>query len=86
MVLAKRAFQLFEARYGWYNPIRSVTIQAINLIPQDTPRQIGLFMDVEKQEKLEGQHKERSSESGLAATTGKSGNHDADGNGRLRRT
>lgn len=47
MVLAKRAFQLFEARYGWYNPIRSVTIQAINLIPQDTPRQIGLFMDVE---------------------------------------
>lgn len=48
MVLAKRAFQLFEARYGWYNPIRSVTIQAINLIPQDTPRQIGLFMDVEK--------------------------------------
>ena len=53
MVLAKRAFQLFEARYGWYNPIRSVTIQAINLIPQDTPRQIGLFMDVEKQEKLE---------------------------------
>ena len=49
MVLAKRAFQLFEARYGWYNPIRSVTI----LIPQDTPRQIGLFMDVEKQEKLE---------------------------------
>ncbi len=53
MVLAKRAFQLFEARYGWYNPIRSVTIQAINLIPQDTPRQIGLFMNVEKQEKLE---------------------------------
>ena len=53
MVIAKRAFQLFEQRYSWTNPIRSVTVQAINLIPQDTPRQIGLFMDVEKQDKLE---------------------------------
>lgn len=53
MIIAKRAFQLFEERYIWRNPIRSVTIQAINLVPQDTPRQIGLFMDMEKIEKLE---------------------------------
>lgn len=53
MIIAKRAFQLFEERYIWRNPIRSITIQAINLVPQDTPRQIGLFMDVEKIEKLE---------------------------------
>lgn len=53
MIIAKRAFQLFEERYIWRNPIRSITIQAINLVPQDTPRQIGLFMDIEKIEKLE---------------------------------
>ena len=48
MIIAKRAFQLFEERYIWRNPIRSITIQAINLVPQDMPRQIGLFMDMEK--------------------------------------
>ena len=53
MIIAKRAFQLFEAKYGWHHPIRSVTVQAINLIPQDTPCQIGLFVDIERQEKLE---------------------------------
>jgi DNA polymerase IV len=53
MIIAKRAFQLFEERYIWRNPIRSITIQAINLVPQDTPRQTGLFMDMEKIEKLE---------------------------------
>lgn len=42
MIIAKTAFQLFEKRYGWNNPIRSVTVQAINLVPQDTPRQIDM--------------------------------------------
>ncbi len=53
MIIAKMAFQLFEERYIWRNPIRSITVQAINLVPQDTPRQIGLFMDMEKLDKLE---------------------------------
>ena len=53
MLIAKAAFSLFEKRYDWKNPIRSVTIQAINLVPQDTPRQIDLFMNVERIEKLE---------------------------------
>ena len=53
MIIAKTAFQLFEKRYGWNNPIRSVTVQAINLVPQDTPRQIDMFMDAAKQDKLE---------------------------------
>ena len=52
MIIAKTAFQLFEKRYGWNNPIRSVTVQAINLVPQDTPRQIDMFMDAAKQDKL----------------------------------
>jgi DNA polymerase-4 len=53
LVLAQYAFQLFKKRYDWRNPIRSVTIQAINLFPQD----IDLFCDyerAEKQEKLDG--------------------------------
>lgn len=57
LVLAQYAFQLFKKRYDWRNPIRSVTIQAINLFPQDMPQQIGLFCDyerAEKQEKLDG--------------------------------
>ena len=57
MVIAKTAFQLFEKRYGWLHPIRSVTVQAINLIPQDTPRQIDMFMDAAKQDKLERMEK-----------------------------
>lgn len=57
MVLAQYAFQLFKKRYDLRNPIRSVTIQAINLFPQDMPQQIDLFCDyerAEKQEKLDG--------------------------------
>lgn len=53
MIIAKTAFQLLEKRYSWNNPIRSVTVQAIKLVPQDSPRQINLFMDAEKQDKLE---------------------------------
>lgn len=57
LVLAQYAFQLFKKRYDLRNPIRSVTIQAINLFPQDMPQQIDLFCDyerAEKQEKLDG--------------------------------
>lgn len=53
MIIAKTAYRLFERNYAWRNHIRSVTVQAINLVPQDTPRQIGLFMDMEKMDKLE---------------------------------
>ena len=53
MLIAKAAFELFQHSYNWNNDIRSVTIQAINLSPQDTPRQIDLFMDTEKLEKQE---------------------------------
>lgn len=46
MLIAKAAFALFEKRYDWKSQIRSVTIQAINLVPQDTPRQVDLFMNI----------------------------------------
>ena len=53
MIIAKTAYRLFEQNYAWRNQVRSVTVQAINLVPQDTPRQIGLFMDMERIDKLE---------------------------------
>ncbi len=40
-----------------WTAIRSVTVQAINLIPQNTPRQIDMFMDAAKQDKLERMEK-----------------------------
>ena len=50
----RRIYKVFKTRKKrWRNPIRSVTIQAINLVPQDTPRQIDLFTNVERIEKLE---------------------------------
>jgi DNA polymerase-4 len=54
--LAKRARRLFEERYDWHQPVRSVTVRAINLIPKSQPLQLTLFDDPvrrEKREKLE---------------------------------
>ena len=53
MVIARTAYNLFKKRYKWYKPIRSVPIQAINLVSQDAPRQISIFMDAEQQDRME---------------------------------
>lgn len=56
LLLAQSAFLLFQKRYSWTNPIRSITVQVINLVPQDTPRQMDFFNNyekIEKQEKLD---------------------------------
>ena len=53
MLIAKTAFDLFQHRYNWKNDIRSITIQAINLTPQDMPRQLNFFVNTEKLEKME---------------------------------
>ena len=53
MILARSAFELFKKKYEWEKPIRSVTIQAIQLLPQDTPIQVNFFCDIKKIEKLE---------------------------------
>lgn len=53
MVIARAANELFLQRYQWTHPIRSVTVQAIRLFSQDTPRQIDLFTDMNRIEKLE---------------------------------
>ncbi len=53
MIIAKTAYGIFEEKYPWQHNIRSVTVQAIDLVPQDTPGQISLFTDHERIEKLE---------------------------------
>jgi len=55
-IIAKTAFHLFERSYKWDRPIRSVTVRAINLVPQSQPQQLDLFTDsakIDRQEKLE---------------------------------
>lgn len=57
MELARAAFALFEQRYRWVRPVRSVTVQAIRLVQEDAPRQLDLFTDEAKlarRERLEG--------------------------------
>lgn len=53
MIIAKTAYNLFKSNYMWQNNIRSVTVQAINLIPQDTPFQTDFFTNTKSTEKAE---------------------------------
>lgn len=51
--IAKEAFSLFEKNYLWQNPIRSVTVRAIDLASLDAPEQFDLFFDTERLMKSE---------------------------------
>ncbi|MEE1144764.1 MAG: DNA polymerase IV, partial [Acutalibacteraceae bacterium] len=56
LVIAKEAHALFKSSYSWEFPIRSVTVRAINLVHENTPRQIDIFTDwskIERGERLE---------------------------------
>lgn len=46
--IARMGRELFNGRYSWSVPVRSVTIRAINLIPQNRPMQSSLFFDLDK--------------------------------------
>ena len=53
--IAKLARELFQRNYDWKEPVRSVTVRAINLVSAKEPEQICLFSDpirLEKEEKL----------------------------------
>ena len=50
--IAKEAYELFRRSYRWSHPIRSVTVSAINLCPQDSPQQLDLFVDAAKEDRL----------------------------------
>ncbi len=51
MELARRARALFDERYDWHLPVRSLTVRAIHLIPNSQPVQTTLFDDPLRREK-----------------------------------
>ena len=51
--IAAAAFQLFRSRYDWSKKVRALTVRAIDLVPQGTPRQTSLFWDCSRQERRE---------------------------------
>lgn len=56
MEIALTARKLFHENYVWVNPVRAVTVRAINLAPEGNPQQFDLFTDtvkIDKQDRLE---------------------------------
>lgn len=51
--IAKTGIALFNANYKWNYDIRSVTVRAIDLQPEDSPCQLDLFCSREKHERQE---------------------------------
>lgn len=51
--IAEEAYKLFEEKHIWFCDIRSITVTALNLIPDSIPQQLDLFGDEEQREKNE---------------------------------
>ena len=51
--IASGAFKLFCERYTWTTKVRAVTVRATNLVPQETPDQLSLFVDTQRIERRE---------------------------------
>lgn len=51
--IAKAGIELFNKNYKWNCDIRSVTVRAIDLQPEDSPCQLDLFCDRKKHERQE---------------------------------
>ena len=49
--IAEAAFVLFRKHYDWRHPIRSLGIRASDLVTNDVPVQLDLFMNAERREK-----------------------------------
>jgi DNA polymerase-4 len=56
MEIAQYGFKLFEQNYDWHAFLRTITIRAINLVDAASPRQLTLFDDEERREKLQRLH------------------------------
>lgn len=52
-MLEKYAYELFCRKYGWENAVRSVTVRAIKLVPDDIARQLGIDTDIGRIERRE---------------------------------
>ena len=50
--IAEAAMQIFRGNYVWRKPIRSITVRAADLVPEDNPWQTSLFTDPVKRERL----------------------------------
>ncbi len=53
MNIAKAAYELFLSSYNWKEPIRAVTVSAIDLVPEETPTQLDFFSSTERFERME---------------------------------
>ena len=51
--ISTAAYRLFRERYRWGSKVRAVTVRAIDLVSQNTPSQLSLFVDAQKLAKRE---------------------------------
>lgn len=51
--ILQAAYELFLANYKWEHPIRSLGVRGADLVTDNYPVQLNLFMDAKKREKLE---------------------------------
>lgn len=51
--IAARAYEIFKLNHNWINEVRAVSVRAIRLVPDNMPKQISLFKDGNKAEKIE---------------------------------
>ena len=47
-----RSFELFQKNYNWEHPIRSLGVRGCDLVSEEMPYQLDLFMDETKREKI----------------------------------
>ena len=50
--IARAAFELFQKNYNWEHPIRSLGVRGCDLVSDEMPYQLDLFMDEVKREKM----------------------------------
>ena len=51
--IAGAASRVFQERYRWARKVRAVTVRAIDLVPQNSPSQLSIFVDAEKLDRRE---------------------------------
>ena len=51
--IANAAFRVFRERYRWGSKVRAVTVRAIDLVPQNTPNQLSIFVNADKLDRRE---------------------------------
>lgn len=51
--IVRMAYRLFKENYSWEHPIRSLGVRGCDLVSEDMPYQLNLFVNEEKREKLQ---------------------------------